>query len=88
MTEPEIEAKRLSPGDRVYVQTRAPVARSGVYLGLLALPWDASRRGVCLAYGTRGSVVDWYDPAHLQALELTIPRGVLEAIATASELRR
>lgn len=76
----DVMASRLERGDRLYVQYRNEVTRTGVYLGLWPLPWNDARLGVCFAHDALMRVSDWVDPSWVRAIGRTIPRGVIEQI--------
>ena len=77
MTRAEVEQRRIDVEDRVYVQYANGVVRSGVFLGLVRLPMDPTRTGLCLSYDAERHLIDWVDVGFLNAVEVTIPRHLL-----------
>ncbi len=72
---------RAAPGDRMYVRFHNQVVKSGVYLGTAALPDGAP--GLWITYDADRNILDLIDLAELAEAEVTIPRAVLESVASA-----
>jgi hypothetical protein len=70
----------LTPGDRVYVQLRNHVVKSGVYLGACRSNLGDERWGVLLTYDDARNIVDFIHLSYIEELELTIPKAVLDEV--------
>lgn len=80
MTLSDVVAAAVAPGDRVWLQYANELVRSGVFLGVAALPWERERVGVCFTTTPSGDVVEWIDPAALKDMQCTIPRELQERV--------